>query len=113
MGELAEPRQLGPLLGRVLGQFLGVELERQAGAVVDQDVAVAVEDVAARGDHFELAGAVVLRLGQVLVAGEHLQVPEPEEEHREEGDGDAAEHRHRAAPGAAARDGRSSAGTWP
>ena len=52
----------------------------------------AVEDVAARGDHFELAGAVVLRLGQVLVAVEDLQVPEPEEEDGEEGDGDAAEH---------------------
>ena len=92
--ELPQPRQLGPFLSRVLGQFRGVQLQRQAGAVVDQDFAVAVEDVAARGDHFELAGAVVLRLGQVLVAGEHLQVPEAEEENREEGDADAADDRH-------------------
>ena len=52
---------------------------------------VAVEDVAARGDHFVLAGAVVLGLGQVLGAGEDLEVPEPEEEHGEEGHGEAAE----------------------
>ena len=48
------------------GSFCGVQLQRQAGAVVDQDVAVAVEDVAARGDHLVFAGAVVLGLGQVL-----------------------------------------------
>ena len=92
LGEAPEPLQLGPFLGWVFGQLLGVELERQAGAVVDQDVAVAVEDVAARGDLFVLASAVVLGLGQVLGAGEHLQVPEPEEEHGEERDRDAAEN---------------------
>ena len=92
MGELAELRQLGVRFGLVLGQFRGVELQRQAGPVVDEDVAVAVEDVAARREHPVFAGAVVLRLGQVVRAVDHLQVPEPEEEDGEEGDGDAAEH---------------------
>ena len=91
LGEVAEAGQLLAFCGRVLGQFGGVQLQRQAGPVVNQDIAVAVEDVAARGDHFVLAGAVVLGLGQVLGAGENLQVPEPEEEDGEEGDGDAAE----------------------
>jgi hypothetical protein len=91
VGEAAEAGQLRPLFGRVLRQFLRVELQRQAGPVRDQDVAFAVEDVAPGGDPLELAAAVVLRLGQVLGAGEHLQVPEPEEEHREERHRDPAE----------------------
>jgi hypothetical protein len=92
LGEVPELLQLGHFFDCVFGQFLGVQLQRQAGAVVDQDVAGAVEDVATRSDHLVLAGAVVLGLGQILAAGQHLQVPEPEEEHGEEGDGDAAEH---------------------
>ena len=51
---------------RSAGQLARVDLEGEAGAVGDQDLAVAVEDLAARGADPELAGAVVLRFGQVL-----------------------------------------------
>ena len=49
VGEGAEPGQLFAFFDRVFGQLLGADLERQAGPVADQDVAVAVEDLAARG----------------------------------------------------------------
>ncbi len=88
--QLAEPGQHRLFLPRVARQFRGVDLEGEAGAVVDQRAAVAVEDGTAGSQHAELAGAVVLGLRQVLLAGEHLQVPEPEEENREEDDGDSA-----------------------
>ena len=53
--------------------------------------------VAARGADPEFAGAVVVGLGQVLLAVEDLQEPEPEEEDPEQGQGDAAEDRDRSA----------------
>ena len=93
MDQARELAQLGAPLGRVGGQLARVDLERQAGAVGDDQLAVAVENLAARGAHPERAGAVVLRFGQVLFAVEHLQQPEPEEQDREEDHGDAAEER--------------------
>ena len=45
----------------------------------------------ARGLDALLADLVVVRLGEVLVAGEHLQVPEPEEDDREERERDPAQ----------------------
>ena len=80
-----------PLL-EVGRQLARVDLEGEAGAVADQDVAVAVDDLPARRADAQLAGAVVVGVGQVLVAGEHLQVPEAEEDHGEEGESEAAEH---------------------
>ena len=91
-GHLLAPRRGRVALGG--GQALGIELDHRGGAVLDEHVAVAVEDVAARRLHAQLAHAVVARLLEVLVAGEHLQVPQAEEDDREEHEGDAAEHRH-------------------
>ena len=55
---------------------------------------VPVEDVAPGGGDDDVADLVVLRLRHVLVAGEHLEVPESEEDHREHGQGAAAQDRH-------------------
>jgi hypothetical protein len=91
-GDVREPGQLRPpllLLGRELAR---VDLEGEAGAVADEHVAVAVDDVPTRRPDPHLTGAVVVGIGQVLVAGEHLQVPEAEEDHGEEGEREAAEH---------------------
>ena len=49
VGELGEAGDLGPATGFVSGQFPRVDLQRQAGAVGDESVAVAVEDLAAGG----------------------------------------------------------------
>ena len=75
------------------GQVLGRDLERQRGPVVDEHVAVAVEDLAARRLDLDLADLVVLGLGQIAVARQHLQVPEPQEDDREHRQRDPAEHR--------------------
>ncbi len=48
VGELGELRQLGPALAAGRSAVSRVDLEREAGAVGDQHVAVAVEDLAAR-----------------------------------------------------------------
>ena len=76
-----------------LGQLVGHDLDRLALAVVDEDVAVAVDDLAARRLDLDLADAVVVRLGQVLVAGQDLQVPEAEEDDPEDHERDAADDR--------------------
>ena len=76
-----------------LRQLGRLDLKGERRAVLDQDLAVAVDDLAARRLHGELAHLVVLRLGQVLVAGEHLQVPEAQEDDREGDDADPAEDR--------------------
>ena len=60
---------------------------------VDEHVAVAVEDRAARRVEPQRPHPVVVRAGEVLVAGQHLQRPEAQEEHREDGERDEAEHR--------------------
>ena len=91
--EFADFLQLGRCFGLVFGQLRGVDLERQAGPVVDQDFAVAGEDFAPRGDDLGRAGAVVLRLGEVRGAVDDLQRPEAEEEDREERHGEAADDR--------------------
>ena len=60
-----------PAALQLRGQLVGLDLELERGAVGDQLLAVTVEDLAARRLDGELAHLVVLRLGQVLVAGEH------------------------------------------
>jgi hypothetical protein len=68
------------------------DLQDRRLAVLDQHLAVAVDDRAAgRLDALD-AHPVVLRLLEVLVAGEHLQVPEAEEDDREQDERDPAEH---------------------
>ena len=79
------------------GQLVGRELDRQAHAVVHERPALAVDDLPAGGLHLDLAHHVALSLDLVLVAREHLQVPEAEEHDRERHQGDAADdgHAHR------------------
>jgi hypothetical protein len=78
--------------GAVARQLVGRHLERQARAVGDEHAPVAVEDLAAWRLHPDLAHAVVVRLLQVAIAREDLQVPEAEEDHRETDERDEAEH---------------------
>jgi catechol 2,3-dioxygenase-like lactoylglutathione lyase family enzyme len=55
----------------------GVHHELDAAPVVDEHVPVAVEDRTARRGDAERPHLVVLRRRQVLVAGDHLEGPEP------------------------------------
>jgi hypothetical protein len=85
---------LAPGRGRVAlggGQRLGAELDDRRRAVLHEDVAVTVEDLAARRLDAQLAHAVVARLLQVLVARQHLEVPQAEEDDREQHERDPAE----------------------
>ena len=85
---------LAPGRGRLalgVGKSGGADLDDDRPAVGDDRLAVAVDDVAARGLDALLADLVVVRLGEVLVAGEDLQVPEPEEDDREERERDPAQ----------------------
>ena len=75
-----------------LRQLVRAHLQGEGGAVANQHLAVAVADLAAGRLHGHLAHAVALRLGQVLVAGQHLEVPEPEEDHPEYHQREAADH---------------------
>ena len=73
-------------------------LDERSGHVGDEHVAVPVDDRAALRLEAEAADLVVLRVREVLVARDHLQRPEPEEERAEDDDGEHAEdpqaHRH-------------------
>ena len=89
--QLRELRQLAAAFGLLGGQLARVDLQREAGPVGDDDPPVAVEDLAPRRAHPVLAGAVVVRFGEVLLAVQHLQEPEAEEEDRKERQGKAAE----------------------
>ena len=75
-----------------LGQLGRHDLHDRRRARVDQPVAVAVDDVAARRLDADLAHAVLARLGDVVLAGEHLQEPQAEEDDREQHEREAAEH---------------------
>ena len=81
-------------LALVLGQLVGRDLDGVAGAVVHQHAPLAVHDLAARRLDLDLADLVVVGDPLVLVAREHLEVPEAEEDHREGDQRDAADDRH-------------------
>src|SRR5262245_34704394 len=89
-GELLE---LAGALPPRRGEVLRRDLDRELGPVVDQDLAVPVEDVAAGGLNADLTDPVVVGLVPVLVAGENLDVPEPQEEDGEDRDGEAGDDR--------------------
>jgi hypothetical protein len=91
---LTQPLELLLALLPLTRKLRRQQLEREGGAVVDQDVPVAVEDLAARRPDGDLADLVVLRLRQVVVAGQHLEVPEPKEDDREHHQRDPAQDRH-------------------
>jgi hypothetical protein len=89
----AEPRELLLARARRARQLGGLELERQGGAVGNQGATVAVQDLAARGPHCDLADLVVLGSLEIPVPGQHLEVPEAEEDDREHHQRQAAEDR--------------------
>ncbi len=70
------------------------DLHRERAVAVDQHVAAAVEDLAARSGDGDLAHPVVGGLCQVLVARQDLQEPQAEEDDREHRQRDAADDRH-------------------
>ena len=82
--DLREPFQLVQARRPGLGQVGGEELDGRAGDVRHERPALAVEDLAARRLDPHRAELVVQRRPQVLRAREHLQRPEPEEEHAED-----------------------------
>ena len=86
--------RVGPGAGRSCGFTSTASSVRFA----TMHLAVAVEDVAARRLHADLADAVVVRLRPVLVAGEDLHVPEAEEEHGEDRDRESRSGSRSAAP---------------
>ena len=92
-GDLADAREQPRASLGVLRQVGLLDLQLERGAVVDQDLAAAVEHLAARRLHGELADLVVLGLREVVVAGEHLQVPEAQEDDHERHQADPAEDR--------------------
>ena len=89
--ERAAARAAAP--ARLFGRSAGQSSRRVPGTLRDEHAAVAVEDRAARRVEPQRAHAVVVRLREVLVAGEHLQRPQPQEQHREERERDEAEDR--------------------
>ena len=82
------------LAAGVGGQRVGLDLDDERGAVVHQHGAVAVDDLTARRLDLHLAHAVVVGLREVLVARQHLQVPEAQEHDREQRERDPSEDRH-------------------
>ena len=70
------------------------DLDDRRDARAHEPVAVAVDDVAARRLDLDLAHAVLARLGHVVLAREHLQEPQAEEDDREQHEREAAEHGH-------------------
>ena len=70
----------------------GDDLHDRRDPRLDQHAAVAVDDVAARRLDPDLADAVLARLGDVVLARQHLQEPQAEEDDREQHEREAAEH---------------------
>ena len=113
-GREALDHPVAPLL---LRHVADPELDRRAGHVPDDHLALAIEDRAARRLDPDRAQLVVLGRVEVARAREHLQRPEPEEQQREDGDRDDPEHadpdrepRRQPVRGADARIGRKEAG---
>ena len=70
------------LVERALGHVHQADADGLAGTVVDDDLAVAVDDVAARRDDLDRAQTVVVGLGDELLAAQDLQEPQAEEDDR-------------------------------
>ena len=77
-----------------LGQLARHDLHDGRDARLDQRAPVAVHDVAARRLDAHLAHAVLARLADVLLAGEHLQEPQAEEHDAEQHEREPAQQRH-------------------
>ena len=92
LGLAAELAERVRLVEHGLGQRARDDLHHRRDARLDQDGAVAVDDVAARRLDPHLADAVVARLRDVVLARQHLQEPQAEEHDREQHEREAAEH---------------------
>ena len=90
----SEATGLARAAGRVLCEPVRHQLHGERSPVVDEHGAVAVDDLATRRLDLDLPHAVVVRLGEVLVTGKHLEVPQAEEDDREEHEGDSAQDGH-------------------
>ncbi len=95
-----DPGEPGDLAVELRGGHVHeAEAHGQPRAVVDDDLAVAVDDGAARRHDLDRAQAVVVGLGDELLAAEDLQEPQAEEDDAEhdggdaDHDGDAQRHR--------------------
>ncbi len=90
--EAGEPRrQRRELAGR---HVHGADAYGKTGPVVDEHSAAAVFDHSARRHDLDAAHAVVLGLGQVLLAAQDLQEPESKDQYADQHDGKAGEHGH-------------------
>ena len=86
-----QPLKLVAAVPPLGGQVRRPDADRRDGAVVDEQLSVAIEDLAAGRLDAHLAELVVARGAQVVVAGEHLQRPEPQDQQRERGERERAE----------------------
>ena len=80
---MCRPRAIS---GRSACEILDLLAQQEAGdrgIVVDDDAAFAVEDLAARREHGNLADAVGLGQHAVVLGAEDLQTPQPGGEHGE------------------------------
>ena len=75
-------------------QRRGHDLHRVGRAARDDRLPFAVEDLAPRRRDRQIPRAVRVGLLHVLFAGQHLQVPQAEEDDREHGHRQPAQHRH-------------------
>jgi len=91
--DVREPSVHDGLSARRSRQVGGRDLDGYRSPAGDQDSAVTVPDLAAGGRDRDVADSVPFRLGEVLVPGENLEEPEPEEDDREHRQREAAEHR--------------------
>ena len=91
--QVAQLAQLASAGAAVAGQVGGSQLEGHHRTVVDQDLAVAIEDLAARWVNPDVEDAVVIGEGAVVLTVEDLQGPEPEEDRRDRDDDDRAQNR--------------------
>jgi hypothetical protein len=91
--EVTEPSQLGAALISIARQIGGAQLEGHHRAIGDQELAVAVENLAAGRVHPHVEDAVVLGERAVVLAVQHLQGPEPEQDRRDRGDDHGADDR--------------------
>ncbi len=90
---LQHPREpLDDVVAALLRQVAHPELHGGAGDVVHDGLAIPVEDRAAGSLDADRAELVPLRRGEVRVARQHLERPEPEEEHREDHERDDPEN---------------------
>jgi hypothetical protein len=81
------------LVAALLREVRGPELDRDPRRVPDEDAPLAIADHPARRLDSNRAQLVVLRSAEVLVAGEDLERPEPQEQHDEHAERDRTEDR--------------------